>query len=325
MTIKHLIFGGSGFVGKHLSSKLLDSKQDFTIIDIKKPQLKSTPYVAMDICKEDKFSLLDNFIDENTVIYHLASRQYHEKYPRVKSQIYFDETNVQGTENILNFCASKKCKGVILFSTDMIYGIPKYCPLDSKHPQSPISPYGKSKRKAEQIALKYRKKGLHITILRPTLIMGPGRLGIFKKIFKYIKNNKPIPIIGNGNNSYQMISVFDCISAMEKVVEKGIPNKEFNLGSINPSTVNTLLNTLIKKKKSSSKILSLNAAMAKFCLNFFELIGRPILYKDQYMIANYNYITEVQETIEYLDWEPKYNDIDMIIQAYEHYIEHKNE
>ena len=51
--------------------------------------------------------------------------------------------------------------------------------------------------------------------------MGPGRLGVMKKLFEAIAQNKPVPLIGNGLNYYQMVSVKDCANAAILAANKG--------------------------------------------------------------------------------------------------------
>ena len=90
-------------------------------------------------------------------------------------------------------------------SSDMVYGYPKSIPIKNTHSKKPLGPYGKSKLKAENLALKAQKNGMPLTILRPRLIMGPGRLGIMERLFSSISHNKTVPIIGKGKNYYQMV------------------------------------------------------------------------------------------------------------------------
>ena len=131
-------------------------------------------------------------------------------------------------------------------------------------------------------------KGVAVTILRLRLIMGKGRLGIMKKLFKSIFHNLPVPLVGNGKNCYQMVSVKDCSEATLLSVEKKIPNCELNLGSEVGPDVKTLLNYLIKKVSSKSIILPLPAFPLKILLLIFEKMGLPILHKEQYKIADKN-------------------------------------
>ena len=99
---------------------------------------------------------------------------------------FFFKVNYEGTRNILLSMEEKKCFNFIYFSTDMTYGKPKYLPVDTRHQQEPFGPYGASKKASEKICYEYRKKGFNITIFRPRMILGPGRLGVLKKLFKLL-------------------------------------------------------------------------------------------------------------------------------------------
>ena len=179
----------------------------------------------------------------------MAANQYHTKVPKNREE-YFRSVNTEGTRNLLAMMEQKGCTKYIIFSTDMTYGKPHYLPVDTKHPQNPFGPYGQSKLLSEQLCRKYRAKGMNITIFRPRMIMGPGRAGILLKLFKLIDYNLPVPTVGNGHNHYQMISVFDCVSAVLCAIDNGIPNKEYNLGSENAPDVRALLQNTIRYSDS---------------------------------------------------------------------------
>ena len=122
---------------------------------------------------------------------------------------------------------------MIFFSTDMVYGKPQYLPMKEAHPLCPFGDYGKSKKVAEDICQKYRINGYNISIFRPRLIISKGCLGILKKVFYLIRCNLPVYMIEIGKNCYQMISVYDCAHAALLAIKHGLPNKVYNLGSIN--------------------------------------------------------------------------------------------
>jgi dTDP-glucose 4,6-dehydratase len=201
----------------------------------------------------------------------------------------------------------------------MIYGKPQYLPIDIQHPQIPFGPYGQSKKAAEDICRAYRKKGINITIFRPRMIIGPGRLGILKKLFFLIRHHLPVPTIGSGKNCYQMVSVFDCVSATVAAIQCGCPNKEYNLGSKNPPAERDLLKNLIKEAGSHSPVIPTNGKMVKAMLGFLDAIGFEIMHKEQYMIADEDYVLDISETEKDLGWMPQHNDQDMIIKAYSDY------
>ena len=306
------IFGGSGFVGRYLAQALQDRGEEVAVCDI----TADAPY-KVDI--RDKQALGNLPIGKDHVVINMAANQYHTKVPKDREQ-YFLSVNTEGTRNLLEVCFKKGCRKYIMFSTDMTYGKPRYLPVDTAHPQNPFGPYGKSKCEAEHICREYRKSGMNITIFRPRMIMGPGRAGILIKLFKLIDWNLPVPTIGNGHNHYQMISVFDCVAAVLCAIDKGIPNKEYNLGSEQAPDVRTLLKNTIKHAGKHSFVVPTPGKLVKAVLRMLDAIGLTLMYPEQFMIADEEYVLDITETKNDLGWQPKYNDADMLAEAYSNYI-----
>jgi dTDP-glucose 4,6-dehydratase len=323
--MKYYIFGGNGFVGRYLANELVSLKRHVVVCDLQniRHQFISSDceYVQINICNIDQLNQLSVVSDD--IVINLAANQYHTKVPKGNKKKYFYSVNTMGTKNILETIYNKRCRNYLMFTTDMIYGKPNYLPVDVSHPQNPFGPYGQSKKAAEKICAEYREKGMNITIMRPRMINGPGRLGILVKLFKLIDKNLPVPTIGNGKNHYQMISVFDCVSAIICAINCGLPNKEYNLGSKNSPNIKDLLYSLIKAAGSKSKVIPTPGKFVKGILNMFNFIGIPIMYKEQFMIADEEYILDISETERDLGWTPKYNDADMIKEAYKIYYEAK--
>ena len=315
-----VLIGGAGLTGLKIAEELIEmntSKSNIIIADLKNSLRKINLQVTLIECDISK-NIIPKFKKDDVII-HLAARQYHTKIPKRNQLDWFREVNVVGTKNIINQCIKFNVKGLIYFSTDMVYGIPNYIPLNSAHPKTPIGPYGKSKLEAEMICIESRKKGLPITILRPRLIMGKGRLGIMEKLFKAISLNRPVPLIGRGNNCYQMVSVEDCSKAAILSVKYNFPNCELNLGSEVGPNIKKLLNFLIHTVNSKSILIPLPAFPLKIILTILEKMGLPILHKEQYKIADKNYIVDISDTYSKIRWKPKQSDTDMIVEAYKHW------
>lgn len=312
--MSYIIFGGNGFVGHYLAEELVKTGR-VIVADLDDAQMpEAAQYIKIDVRDKDSFSPIP--VEENDIVINLAANQYHTKVPRKNREAYFSEVNTQGVKNILEWMEEHGCKRLIQYTTDMTYGKPQYLPIDTKHPQVPFGPYGKSKKDAEDICRLYRAKGFHITIFRPRMINGPGRLGILKKLFVLIKHNLPVPTIGNGHNCYQMVSVFDCVSATLLSIEKGCPNREYNLGSEDAPSTRKLLQGLIKEVGSKSPVVPTPGRLVKLVLGLFGKLGLEIMYKEQYMIADEDYVLDISGTSADLGWKPQYNDRDMIIEAY---------
>ena len=318
--MKHWIFGGNGFVGRYLANALVERKEQVVVCDLQdtihEDILSACSYQKIDICDTERLSNLP--IEREDVVINMAANQYHTKVPKNREE-YFRSVNTEGTRNLLAMMENKGCTKYIMFSTDMTYGKPQYLPVDTKHPQNPFGPYGQSKFLSEQICREYRAKGMNITIFRPRMIMGPGRAGILLKLFKLIDHNLPVPTVGNGHNHYQMISVFDCVSAVLCAIDKGVPNKEYNLGSENAPDVRSLLQNTIRQAGKHSFVLPTPGKLVKAVLRLLDELGLTLMYPEQFMIADEEYILDISETKKDLGWQPKYNDADMLTEAYKMY------
>lgn len=312
--MRYIIIGGSGFVGTELTKELLPkNKKNVVVLDIVPPSC-DVAYEKQDIRQELTFKFLPD-----DIVIQLAANQYHHKVPKKHRQEFFEEVNVQGTENILKKMLADGAKNMVFFSTDMVYGKPQYLPVDTKHQKQPFGYYGRSKMKAEKICEDYRAKGINITIFRPRMIIGKGRFGILIKLFKLIELNLPVPMIGSGKNCYQMIAVNDCAQAILKAIDHNFPNKAYNLGSYNPPRVKDLLKSVIKENKSRSLLVPTPGKLVKLCLKMLGMIGLEIMYKEQYMIADENYLIDISQTEQDLDWYPQFDDTSMLQAAFDEY------
>jgi dTDP-glucose 4,6-dehydratase len=201
----------------------------------------------------------------------------------------------------------------------MVYGLTNGLIIDEKFKPNPIAEYGKSKLKAEKSLRKSAKNYLPLTIFRPRLISGPGRLGVFIKLFNLIDKSKTIPLIGNGLNCYQMVSVDDCVSAILLSLEKNIIDDTFNLASDKKILVIDLIKNLIIYSKSNSKLLPINSLVIKTGLYLADLVGLTLLYKEQYSIADKDIFLDISKAQKKLNWKPKFNDLEMIKTSYDYW------
>lgn len=318
--MKYYVFGGNGFVGRYLCNSFAKDGKVVVAVDIQ-DELDmridgDVSYLKADI--RDKSAIMNIDIHPDDLVINMAAAQYHTKVPKNRKE-YFFNTNFAGTKNLLEVMEQKSCRQYLMFTTDMTYGKPQYLPIDVNHPQIPFGPYGMSKKACEDLCREYRKKGFNITIFRPRMINGPGRLGILVKLFKLIDLNLPVPTIGNGKNHYQMISVFDCVTAVQCAIEKGLPNKEYNLGSKDSPDIRQLLQGTVKAAGKHSIVIPTPGKLVKWTLGVLDKIGLTLMYPEQFMIADEEYILDISETEDDLDWHPQYNDEDMLKEAYRMY------
>lgn len=195
----------------------------------------------------------------------------------------FWPVNYHGTENIIHAMDRAGATSLVHYTTDMIYGHTVTHPMTEEHPVSPLGEYGLSKLRTEELAQGWRERGMRISIFRPRLIIGPGRLGILEKLFRLVDLNLPVPMIGLGRNPYQFVSVFDCAEAARLAWKAGVPNEAYNLGSLEPPPVRKLLSALITHAGSRSIRLPTPGRAVKRVLDLLDLLNMPLMDPEQYL------------------------------------------
>jgi dTDP-glucose 4,6-dehydratase len=315
--MRHVIFGGDGFVGRHLAPKLVTDGDEVVVADIAKsdlPHYRSVRFVTCDVT--DPASVAAVGLKADDMVYNLSAKMLSPIQVRAKRHDFFFPVNFYGTEHIIEAMDKAGASKLVHYTTDMIYGHTVTLPMTEEHPVAPLGEYGLSKQKTEELAVEWRKRGMSISLFRPRLIIGPGRLGILEKLFKLIDWNFPVPMIGSGRNPYQFISVFDCAEAARAAWKAGVPNEAYNLGSLNPPPVKKLLGDLIRHAGSKSILIPTSGWAVKRTLDLLDLLNMPIMDPEQYLIADEECVLDVSKAERQLGWVPQYRDEDMLIAAY---------
>jgi dTDP-glucose 4,6-dehydratase len=318
--MKHILFGGDGFVGRQLAAMLASQGQEVIVADVAKtaPDIYDrVRFEPVDIVDPNAFARLD--LSPGDVVYNLAARMLSPILPRAQRRDFFWPVNYDGTENILRFMAARGANRLVHFTTDMVYGHALSTPQTEDAPTVPLGEYGLSKLATEDLCRRYRAEGMTISIFRPRLIIGPGRLGILVKLFRLIDAHLPVPMIGSGRNQYQFVSVYDCASAAVCAWKAGVPDGEFNLGSDDPPEVRDLLRRLIREAGSRSVLLPLPAPLVKAALTALDAINLPLMDPEQYLIADEVCIVDTARAKNRLGWRPQHRDEDMLLAAYREY------
>jgi dTDP-glucose 4,6-dehydratase len=318
--MRHIIFGGDGFVGRHLAPKLVADGHEVVVADIVRsdlPHYAQARFVHTDVT--DRASVAALGIRGDDMVYNLSAKMLSPIQVRAKRHEFFWPVNYNGTENIILAMDAAGAKNLVHFTTDMIYGHTVHYPMTEDHPVAPLGEYGLSKWKTEELAAEWRTRGMNISLFRPRLIIGPGRLGILSKLFKLIDMNLPVPMIGSGKNPYQFISVFDCAEAARLAYKAGVPNEAYNLGSLNPPSVRKLLGHLIRHAGSKSILIPTPGWAVKRTLDLLDWMNMPIMDPEQYLIADEDCLLDVSKGKRDLGWVPQYRDEDMLIAAYSEY------
>lgn len=316
--MRHILLGGNGYLGRELTRILLAEGEEVQVVDLApSPSAEFAgrlTYTQADIAKAEHILPLP--LGRDDVVHHLASKLLVPNRPAFGRDAYFSACNVAGTQNVLRWMKERGAQAMAFWSSDMVYGPALTTPRTEDHPRRPFGAYGRSKVAAEDIVIAAREGGLRVTVLRPRLIIGPGRLGILKRLFDLIEHNLPVPLIGDGSNHFQFISVSDCARASILAARKGCPNAEINLGSADPPTVYELLSDLIRRAKSSSRLIRTPGGLVKGVLGLLSVLKIGPMDPEQFLIADQDVVLDISRAAEILGWTPADSDADMLFAAY---------
>ncbi|MEO8368876.1 MAG: UDP-glucose 4-epimerase GalE [Candidatus Solibacter sp.] len=155
-----LVTGGAGYIGSHVAKELKRAGHTPVVLDNlcrgHEWAVKWGPLLKLDL--GDRDALFSTFRDHAfDAVIHLAAFAYVGE-SILKPAEYF-QNNVVNTRNLLDAMAHARVNKIIFSSSCAIYGDPQFLPINEDHPQSPKSPYGESKRIAEELLSERHQAG----------------------------------------------------------------------------------------------------------------------------------------------------------------------
>lgn len=222
---KILITGGSGFIGGNLKKRLLSLNVKVDTFDFNDGQNIM-----------DKISVIKAVKNHYDLIYHLAACSGNQESLRNHDLSF--KINTIGSiilmKAIVSFSPKTK---IILSSSRLEYGKPKYLPVDENHPTKPTSPYGLSKLLATQMAQVFLKSSnLKYTVFRTSNVYGQHKVTKFKgyNLINYFidlaQKNGALTIFGNGAQLRDYLYIDDLIDAFLLAANPNSDNQIYNLG-----------------------------------------------------------------------------------------------
>jgi len=263
ISLKILVTGGAGFIGRYivdfLSSHheiiIYDNLSNSSKADIESLITKGVKFVNEDILDYEK--LQKSCIGFDLVI-HLAAKS--DVAESVINPEITNEVNVTGTENVIKCCIENKIKKIIFASSAAVYMDSKL-PVNENSKTNPLSPYGKSKLKAEQKIKKISEEhDINAITLRMFNVYGKGQniqyAGVISKFVKNISNDISIQINGDGKQTRDFVSIFDVVVAFDCAI-KNIEGKKgdiYNIGTGSSTSINDLAKMILKSTDKKTEI-----------------------------------------------------------------------
>ena len=315
--MKILVTGGAGFLGINLIRYLLNNNfTDIVSYDIAAfdyPEEAKIRVVRGDI--RDKKSVFEAMKGIDVVIHAAAA------LPLYKKEDIFS-TDVDGTQNLIEEAYKNGVERFLHISSTAVYGIPDHHPLYEDDKLDGVGAYGNAKIQAENVCLEYRKKGMCIPIIRPKSFIGPERLGVFALFYDWAKDGKNFPMIGSGNNRYQLLDVEDLCEAIYLclVYEKRIVNDVFNIGAKDFTTMKEDYQAVLDYAGHGKKIIPFPSAPVIIMLRVLEFLRLSPLYKWVYETACEDSFVSIEKAEKLLGFKPKYSNKDALLRNYKWYL-----
>ncbi len=237
-----LVTGGSGFIGSHLTTRLLEKGYVVRVFDQRKPLQNNVTWFKGDLL--DEKDVLEACRDVEYV-YHLAAvADVNVALPHPGLCL---DVNERGTVNLLKAASAKEVDRVLLASTTWVYGVTEGV-VDENTPLSmPDHIYTKTKIGQEHLLYAWHKHyGLRYTILRYGIPYGPGmRSNMVIAIFtRKAIQKEPLSIFGDGTQGRCFIFVRDLAEGNIAALKSSAENQIFNLAGAEFVTINQLVESL---------------------------------------------------------------------------------
>ena len=320
MTTQYLITGGAGFLGINLCRYLLSRRASVRTLDIAPftyPERSLIEVIDGDI--RDR-GAVERGVRGAEVIVHCAAA-----LPLAPPAEIFS-TAVRGTERLLEAASASGVKRFIFISSTAVYGIPDHHPIREEDGLTGVGPYGCSKIEAEGLCHEARDHGLAVSILRPKTFVGPERLGAFELLYDWAYSGRNFPVLGSGDNPYQLLDVEDLCRAIELCVNGGAAADDtFNVGAREFGTLRESFQAVLDRAGHGGRVVSLPAAPAIAVLRLLEMAHLSPLYRWIYESAGRESAVSVERIERALGFVPRYSNREALIRNYDWYAAHRAE
>lgn len=316
--MKFLITGGSGFLGINLIRYLIERNHEIVSLDIAEfdyPDVKDKiKIIKGDIRNQDD---VEKAFDNIDIVVHTAAA-----LPLYTPEEIFS-TDVDGTKILVESAERNNVKRFIHISSTAVYGIPDHHPIYEDDKLIGVGPYGEAKIKAEKECLKAKERGMCVPIIRPKSFIGPERLGVFAMLYDWVKDKKNFPVIGKGNNRYQLLDVEDLCEAIYRCVDldEKVVNDIFNIGAKEFTTIKEDYQAVLDYAGYGKRIISLPEKPIIITLKILEKLKLSPLYKWIYETASKDSFVSIEKAEKILKFTPKYSNKNALIRNYQWYLD----
>ena len=258
-SVKSLVTGGAGFIGSNLVDQLVKKKHKVIVLDnfstgrrsnLSHHKIKNVKIIKVDISNSKH---LDKYFNDVDYVFHLAGIA--DIVPSIENPSKYFKSNVVGTLNVVQAAKRAKIKKFIYAASASCYGIPDKFPIKENAKINPMYPYAFTKWQAEELIMHWAKiYNFPAISVRFFNAYGPrsrtsGAYGAVFGVFLAQKlANKPLTIVGNGNQTRDFIHVYDLVNGIIKAASSNKVGKIYNIGGGKEVKVNKITKLIGGKK-----------------------------------------------------------------------------
>jgi dTDP-glucose 4,6-dehydratase len=247
-----LITGGAGFIGSHVVRQFVTRYPEYIIVNADKLTYAGNLENLTDIETSQSYHFEKTDITDKSEVEKLFAKYQFDGVIHLAAESHVDRsisapddfimTNIVGTANLLNSCRKAwkddlSTKRFYHISTDEVYGSLGAEGLFTEHtPYDPRSPYSASKASSDHLVRAYgHTYGLNIVISNCSNNYGPNQFPekLIPLAINNIKNNKPVPVYGKGENVRDWLYVEDHAAAIDLIYHNGKKGETYNIGGNN--------------------------------------------------------------------------------------------
>lgn len=310
------ITGGAGFLGINLVRYLLDRGYRVTSYDLQPfdyPEAPRIRAVTGDI--RDAGSLRRAMEGTDSAVHCAAALPLYSPHD-------IQTTDVLGTRNVMQAAIELGLDRVVHISSTAVYGIPDHHPLREDDRLEGVGPYGIAKIAAETECAAARSRGLCVPVLRPKSFVGPERLGVFALLYDWARDGHGFPMIGSGNNRYQLLDVEDLCQAIFLclTLDRALVDDVFNIGAREFNTMREDYQAVLDRAGFGKKVRGLPAGPVIWTLRILEALRLSPLYKWVYETASKDSFVSIEKAEQRLGYSPRYSNAEALVRNFEWYL-----
>lgn len=313
-----LVTGGAGFLGINVARHLLARGHRVVSLDLAPfdyPERSRVTEITGDVRSR---VVVDHAMQGVDMVIHTAAAL------PLYSEADIYSTDVQGIQNLLASAWEHKVERFIHISSTAVYGIPDHHPLLEDDRLDGVGPYGIAKVVAEQLCENYRARGMCVPVIRPKSFIGPERLGVFALFYDWAKDGKNFPVLGSGNNRYQLLDVEDLCDAiyLTATLDCALANDTFNIGAQEFTTLKEDYQAVLDYAGFGKRIVSIPADPAIWALRTLEKLHLSPLYRWVYETVTEDSFVSIDKAKRVLGYAPQYSNKQALIRNYQWYLDH---